>query len=83
MNSASDWMVTAGFLLALTGLALRIIVMMQASNAASASSTRLAGRDLVRAYRVAKPSSKLPMLIWATISAGLILLIAGMLLEFR
>ena len=83
MNSTADWMVVAGFLLAVTGLAIRIVVMMRSSDANPATSSPLAGRDLVRAYRVANPASKLPLVMWAAISAGLILLIAGWLLEYR
>jgi len=83
MNSTADWMVVAGFLLAVTGLAIRIVVMMRSSDANPATSSPLAGRDLVRAYRAARPASKLPLVMWASISAGLILLIAGWLLEYR
>jgi len=83
MNSAADWIVVAGFLLAVTGLALRIVIMMRASDANPATAPPLAGRDLIRADRASRPTSRLPLVMWASIAAGSILLIAGMLLEFR
>jgi uncharacterized protein (DUF2252 family) len=83
MNSTADWMVVVGFVLTLTGITLRVVVMMRSSDLNPATSSPLVGRALVRAYRAAKPSSKLPWVMWLSISAGLVLLIAGMLLEFR
>jgi len=38
---------------------------------------------LVRAYRVAHPSSWLPRVMSASLCTGLILLVAGLLLEMR
>jgi hypothetical protein len=83
MNSAADWIVVAGFLFAVTGVALRIVIMMRSSDANPVAATPLVGRDLVRSYRVARPASKLPLVMWISIAAGSVLLIAGMLLEFR
>jgi uncharacterized membrane protein len=83
MNSKADWMVVAGFLLAALGLSLRILMMMRSSDAHPANATPKAGRELVRSYGALHPKSKLPLLMWVSISAGFILLIAGFLLEFR
>ena len=83
MSSTADWIVVAGFLMAITGVALRIVVMMRASDQHPANAMPPVGKDLVRSYRAANPSSKLPLVVWLSISAGLVLLIAGMLLEFR
>ena len=82
MNSAADWMVVAGFLLAVTGVALRIVIMMRSSDAGPVTATPLVGRNLVRSYRASHPASKLPAVMWISIAIGLVLLIAGMLLEF-
>ena len=78
MSSTADWIVVAGFLMAITGVALRIVVMMRASDQHPANAMPPVGKD-----RAANPSSKLPLVVWLSISAGLVLLIAGMLLEFR
>jgi hypothetical protein len=43
----------------------------------------LAGRNLLRAYRWFKPKGRLPLAMWVSISARLVLLIAGVFLEFR
>jgi protein-S-isoprenylcysteine O-methyltransferase Ste14 len=83
MSSKFDWMVVAGFLLAALGLFLRILIMMRSSDAHPANATPKVGRELVRSYGSMHPKSKLPLLMWASISAGFILLIAGFLLAFR
>ena len=83
MSSPSDWIVVAGFLLAVTGLALRIVIMMRSADANPLTATPLVGKNLVRGYRAAHPASKLPLLMWISIAIGLVLLIAGLLLELR
>lgn len=83
MTSAADWMVVAGFLTAITGVALRIVVMMRSSDQHAASAIPPVGKSLIRTYRDANPSSKLPLVMWLSMSVGLVLLIAGVLLEFR
>jgi hypothetical protein len=57
--------------------------MMRSSDALPANATRLSESNLVRAYRTIKPRGGLPLAMWTSISTGLILLIAGLLLEFR
>jgi hypothetical protein len=83
MNSKADWIVVAGFLLGAVGVALRIFIMMRSSDAHPANATPKAGRELLRSYGAAHPKSRLTLAMWVSISAGLILLIAGFLLEFR
>lgn len=83
MNSTADWIVVAGFLMAVTGVTLRIVVMMRSSDQHPATAIPPIGKDLIRSYRATNPSSKLPLVMWLAISAGLVLLIAGMLLQFR
>jgi hypothetical protein len=83
MTSTADWMVVVGFLLCVLGVTLRVAIMMRSTDALAANTTRLAGRDLVRAYRNSKPKSWLPLAMVLSVSSGLVLLIAGLLLEFR
>jgi len=83
MNSTADWMVVAGFLMAITGVALRVVVMMRSSDQHPATAIPPVGKALIRSYRAANPSSRLPLLLRLSVSAGLVLLIAGLLLEFR
>ena len=64
MNSTADWMVVLGFVLTLTGVILRIALMMRSSDLNPATATPLVGRALVRAYRAANPSSKFPWVMW-------------------
>ena len=75
-------MVVAGFLLAAFGVTLRIIMMMRSSDA-PANATPKGGRNLLRSYNSTYPSSRLPITMWLALAGGLILLIAGFLLEFH
>jgi hypothetical protein len=83
VGSKADWLVVAGFLLALVGLALRIVMMMRSSDAHLAGVASKGGRELLRSYHVTFPKSRLPLAMWIALSVGLIMLIAGLLLEFR
>lgn len=83
MNTKADWLVVVGFLMALFGAALRTILMMRASDARPANQVPLSGSALLRDFRTVNPQSKLPLVTWVSVSAGLILLIAGVLLELR
>jgi CHASE2 domain-containing sensor protein len=83
MSAAADWMVVAGFVLAGLGVILRTVILMRFSDALPVSGAPLHGRQLLRAYRASNPASKLPVLMWATLVVGLVLLVAGLLLEFR
>ena len=83
MTTHADWIVVAGFLLAALGMALRTVIMMRSAELPASTANALAGRDLLRAYRVFHPQSRLPWLMWVSLSIGLVLLIAGFLLEWR
>lgn len=83
MNTMADWLVVVGFVMALSGVALRIVIMMRASDARPANVIPLTGGALLRNFRTVNPQSKLPLVMWASLSGGLVLLIAGALLEFR
>lgn len=71
-----------GIVLVLVGVGLRIVMMMRASDARPADTTA-PGRELLRSYSTLFPKSRLPLLMWASLSGGLVLLIAGVLLELR
>jgi hypothetical protein len=83
MYAIADWMVVAGFVLAGLGVTLRTVILMRSCDALPLNGPPLHGRQLFRAYRASNPASKLPITMWVSIAAGLILLVAGFLLEFR
>jgi hypothetical protein len=83
MTSRADWIVVAGFVLAVLGLGLRILMMMRSSDAHPANAGGKPGRDLLRGYSASYPKSRLPMAMWIALTLGLVLLLAGFLLEFR
>ncbi len=83
MSSREDWIVVAGFLLAAFGLFLRIVLMMRASDSHPVSEPVKSGRDLLHSYGSKFPKSRLPVLMWTSLSLGLVFLVAGFLLEFR
>ncbi len=83
MSYKADWMIVAGFLLTVTGVALRIFMMMRSSDAHSANVAAKGGRELLRSYSSLFPKSPVPVVTLATLSVGLVLLIAGLLLEMR
>jgi len=82
VTTQADWIVVAGFVLAMLGVVLRILMMMRASDARPAGAAAT-GRELLHSYGVAFPTSRLPMAMWISLSLGLALLIAGFLLEMR
>ena len=82
MTTTADWIVVAGFVLAVLGSRLRILMMMRASDARPANVTAK-GRDLLRSYSTTFPKSHLPLAMWISLCVGLVLLIAGLLLELR
>ncbi|HEY4899772.1 MAG TPA: hypothetical protein VIH91_03020 [Terriglobales bacterium] len=83
MSSKADWLVVAGFLLAATGVVLRIFMMMRSSDAHPAHVAAKDGRELLRSYGSTFPKSRIPVAMLTTLSMGLVLLIAGLLLELR
>ncbi|HEY4962796.1 MAG TPA: hypothetical protein VII29_18220 [Terriglobales bacterium] len=83
MSSKADWMVVAGFLLAATGVVLRVFMMMRSSDAHPAQVAAKEGRELLRSYGTTFPKSRIPLLMMVMLSVGLVLLLAGLLLELR
>jgi ABC-type spermidine/putrescine transport system permease subunit I len=82
MNSKVDWMVVAGFLLTVLGVVLRTVLMMRSSDAKPAN-VMTTGREMLRSYSTVFPRSRLPVVMWTSLSIGMVLLIAGVLLELR
>lgn len=82
MTAKADWLVVAGFVLAMVGVVLRVLMMMRASDA-HAPNAPVTGRQLLRSYSAAFPKSRLPLAMWVSLSLGLVLLIAGFLMELR
>jgi len=83
MTTQADWIVVTGFLLAVFGVGLRIVIMMRSAELPTSTADALAGGDLLRAYRLSHPRSLLPWFMRASLAIGLVLLIAGALLEIR
>jgi hypothetical protein len=83
MIAKADWMVVGGFILAVSGVALRIVMMMRASDAHPAHLAAVGGRHLLRSYRTTFTKSRLPLAMWTSLGLGLVMLIAGVLLELR
>ncbi len=82
MTAKADWLVVAGFVLAVVGVVLRVLMMMRATDARPANAPAT-GRELLHSYRAAFPKGRLPLAMWIALSLGLVLLIAGLLLEMR
>jgi hypothetical protein len=83
MTTTADWLVVAGFLLAAFGVSLRIFMMMRSSDAHPVNAQPRDTRGLMRTYSTSFPKSRLPLVMWISLIVGLVLLIAGLLLELR
>jgi len=83
MRDAPDWLIVCGFFLLLVGVGLRVTLMMRGNDTVPTGGTPVAGRAAVQSFRAANPRSKLPLVAWISIGLGLLLLIAGVLLEIR
>ena len=82
MSAKADWIVVAGFLLVVLGASLRIFIMMRSADTRPVNALR-DSRILMRAYSTAFPNSRLPLAMRISLYAGVVLVIAGLLLEFR
>ena len=82
MSAKADWIVVAGFLLVVLGGSLRIFIMMRSADTRPVNALR-DSRILMRAYSTAFPNSRLPLAMRISLYAGVVLVIAGLLLEFR
>jgi hypothetical protein len=71
-----DWLITCGIFAVLTGLVLRAVSMMRASDAVGTDAA-LHGRDLLRAFDRSFPRSPLPLIFRLLIIVGLASLLVG------
>jgi uncharacterized membrane protein len=83
MSAKADWIVVAGFLLVVLGASLRIFIMMRSSDTRATNALPTDSRTLMRAYSTAFPNSRLALVMRFSLYLGVVLLIAGLLLEFR
>jgi hypothetical protein len=58
-------------------------MMMRSSDTHPAHVAAKGGRELLRSYSTTFPKSRIPLAMTATLSLGMVLLIAGLLLEMR
>lgn len=82
MASTATWLIIIGFVLLVTGVVLRTIVMMRSGDAAAPGGNVLHGRELVSQYRRLFPKSLAPLITRWLLISGIILLLAGMSVEF-
>jgi len=83
MSTQADWIVVAGFLLAAVGVCLRVFMMMRSSDARPVNAPANHPRGLMSTYSTTFPKSRLPLAMRISLYAGVVLLIAGLLLEFH
>jgi len=83
MSTKADWIVVAGFLLAIFGLSLRIFIMMRSADTHPVDASLKGSRATLHAYSAAFPKSRLPLLMRTSLYTGVVLLIIGLLIEFR
>ena len=83
MSAKADWIVVAGFLLAMFGLSLRIFMMMRSSDTHAVDASPKPSRVTLRSYNTAFPKSRLPLLMRTSLYTGVVLLIVGLFIEFR
>jgi len=83
MSAKADWIVVAGFLLVVLGASLRIFILMRSTDTRPVNGLPRDSRTLMRVYSTAFPNSRLPLAMRISLYLGLVLLIAGVWLEFR
>ena len=83
MSAKADWIVVAGFLLVVLGASLRIFILMRSTDTRPVNGLPGDSRTLMRVYSTAFPNSRLPLAMRISLYLGLVLLIAGVWLEFR
>ena len=81
MSAASTGLIVAGFVLLLLGIVLRVILMMQASDATPRQAPVLYGRQLLLQYRRLFPHSRGLRLTQSVLLGGTVLLVAGIAVE--
>ena len=83
MSAQADWIVVAGFLLVVLGASLRIFITMRSGDTRPVNALPMDSRTLMRTYSTAFSNSRLTLAMRISLYAGAVLLIAGLLLEFR
>lgn len=82
MASSATWLIVIGFVLLVSGLVLRTVMMMRSSDASASDAPALHGRDLVRQYRRMFPKKSTPLVTRWFLISGTVLLLAGLSVEF-
>ena len=83
MSAKADWIVVAGFLLVVLGGSLRIFIMMRSTYTCPVNALPRDSRTLMGAYSPAFPHRRLRLAMRISLYPGVVLSIAGLLLEFR
>ena len=78
-----DWLISLGIVAILTGVAMRVVAMMRASDAGGTTAGSIHGRHLVRAFSLSFPKSWLPMLSKLLTVVGLACLLVGLFMRLR
>ncbi|HKD83283.1 MAG TPA: hypothetical protein VKB58_00955 [Terriglobales bacterium] len=81
MATAATWLIIAGVLLLISGVALRTVLMMRSSDATPSGAPVLHGRELIQQYRQLFPKSRAPGLAIGLVLAGLLSLLIGVAAE--
>lgn len=82
MGSITNWLIIVGFFLVLVAVALRIFMMMRASDLGTSGSRTEYGRGLLRLYRTAFPKSPLPELTMTVFLIGGLAMLTGLGVHF-
>ena len=82
MSAKADWIVVGGFLLVVLS-ALRIFIMMRSTYTCPVNALPRDSRTLMGAYSPAFPHRRLRLAMRISLYPGVVLSIAGLLLEFR
>ena len=75
-------LIVIGFVLVLTGIVLRTIMMMRSIDAPATGTHPLHGRELVAQYRRLYPKRSTPLVTRWLLISGTVLLLAGLGVEF-
>ena len=73
----ATWFVVVGFLLLVSGLVLRTIIMMRSSDATAPAGNVLHGRELLRQYSRQFPKDPVPLVMRGLLLSGVLLLLVG------
>ena len=73
----ATWLIIIGFILSVTGIVLRTILMMRSSDATPREASSLHERELVRQYRQMFPHSSASHIMHAVLICGIAMLCAG------